>query len=519
MSWQGGRKMARYKDYNYDQLKMIPVAFDRQILPGSFEYSLSYLIDHELDLSRFDQHYRNDDNGRPAYDPRLLLKIIILAYSKGITHSRKIERLCRDNITFMALSADLQPDHSTLSDFISRSPEAITDLFSQVVLMCDQLGLIGKEMFAIDGCKLPSNASKEWSGTHAELTKKRQKIDRAVRRMLQRHREQDRAEQQQDIYEREREQIKKLRAVSRKIKRFIDNEAERTGVSGKVVKGNITDNESAKMKTSHGVIQGYTAVATADDKHQVVVHAEAFGQGQEHGLLKPVLEGIRATFKEGSKETQKQLRKTKITADSGYHNRETLEYLEAEEIDGYLADTGFRSRDPRFKDHKEPVERNKRKDKERFSQSEFIIDLNQQSCICPAGNRMWVKAKRARIGHRLFMQFQAYEQDCNACGLRKRCLRSETQRTPRQINVALDITEEQKTGVIERMKRKIDSPQGRHIYSQRLGTVEPVFGHITDAIGIKRFSYRGKRKVDGQWKLMMMLHNILKIHRYGWEWA
>ena len=73
--------------------------------------------------------------------------------------------------------------------------------------------------------------------------------------------------------------------------------------------------------------------------------------------------------------------------------------------------------------------------------------------------------------------------------------------------------------MIERMKRKIDCPEGRHIYSQRLGTVEPVFGHITDAIGIKRFSLRGRRKVDGQWKLMMMLHNILKIHRYGWEWA
>ena len=74
-------------------------------------------------------------------------------------------------------------------------------------------------------------------------------------------------------------------------------------------------------------------------------------------------------------------------------------------------------------------------------------------------------------------------------------------------------------GVIERMKRKIDSRQGRHLYSQRLGTVEPVFGHITDAIGIKRFTLRGKRKVDGQWKLMMMLHNMLKIHRYGLEFG
>src|SRR5512147_672005 len=183
--------MGRYKDYNYDQMKMLPISFDRQILPGSFEYSLSYLIDHELDLTAFDQQYNNDDNGRPAYDPRLLLKIIILAYSKGITSSRQIERLCRDNITFMALSADLQPHFTTLADFISRSPEAIADLFGQVVMMCDQLGLIGKEMFAIDGCKLPSNASKEWSGTKADLRKKKEKMEKAVKAIIAKHREMD----------------------------------------------------------------------------------------------------------------------------------------------------------------------------------------------------------------------------------------------------------------------------------------------------------------------------------------
>lgn len=509
--------MARYKDYNYDQMKMLPVSYDKQILPGSFEYSLSYLVDNELDLSAFDQQYQNDFTGRPAYDPKLLLKIIILAYSKGITSSRQIERLCRENIVFMALSADLQPDHSTVADFISRAPDTLADLFGQVVLICDRLGLIGKEMFAIDGCKLPSSASKTWSGTHAELNKKRKKIDRAVRRMLQRHREQDTAEQRPDIYEREQAQIKKLRAASRKIKQFLDTEPERKGVSGRTVKSNITDNESAKMKTSHGVIQGYTGVAAVDNQHQVVVFAEAFGQGQEHGLLKPVVEGIKATFTDNR--SRKVLKQTKLTADSGYHNREMLEYLEAQQVDSYIADTGFRARDPRFKDHKAAKERNKRQDKERFSQSEFIIDRKRETCRCPAGKAMWLKARRARIGHHLFMQFQGYEKDCNNCGLRKRCLRNEAQDTPRQINVTLDITQEQKMGILERMKRKLDSPRGRYIYSQRLGTVEPVFGHVTDAIGIKRFSYRGKRKVDGQWKLMMMLHNILKIHRYGWEWG
>ena len=268
---------------------MIPVSFERQILPGSFEYSLAWLVDHELDLAQLDARYRNDDGGRPAYDPRVLLKIVLLAYSKGVTSSRRIERLCRENIVFMALGADLQPDHSTIADFISRSPETIGGLFTQIVMTCDQLGLIGKEMFAIDGCKLPSNASKQWSGTHEELDKKRRKIDRAVRRMLQRHREEDTAATEPDIHEREQAQIKKLRAASRKIKTFLDTEPERRGVSGAVVKGNLTDNESAKMKTSHGVIQGYTGVAAVDDRHQIVVYAEAFGQGQHaaHGECLP----------------------------------------------------------------------------------------------------------------------------------------------------------------------------------------------------------------------------------------
>ncbi len=301
----------------------------------------------------------------------------------------------------MALSADQQPDHSTVADFISRAPDVLADLFGQVVLICDRLGLIGKEMFAIDGCKLPSNASKTWSGTHAELNKQRKKIDRAVRRMLQRHREQDTAEQAPDIYEREQEQIRKLRATPRKLKQFLESEPERKGVSGKTVKSNITDNESEKMKTSHGVIQGYTGVAAVDSQNQVVVHAEAFGQGQEHGLLKPVVEGIKATFKD--KPSQKVLKQTRLTADSGYHNREMLEYLEAEKIDSYIADTGFRTRDPRFKDHKEAKERNKRQDKERFSQREFKIDRKRETCRCPAGKMMWLKARQARIGHHLFM--------------------------------------------------------------------------------------------------------------------
>ncbi|ALP52840.1 transposase [Candidatus Tenderia electrophaga] len=167
--------MARFKDYSYEQMTMLPVSFDRQILPGSFEYNLTYLIEECLDPSIFHHRYKNDDGGRPAYDPAILLKIVLLAYSKGITSSRKIEQLCRDNILFIAISANTQPHFTTIADFISSSHEEIEKLFLQVLMVCDQAGLIGKDMFAIDGCKLPSNASKEWSGTQADLKKKKLK--------------------------------------------------------------------------------------------------------------------------------------------------------------------------------------------------------------------------------------------------------------------------------------------------------------------------------------------------------
>jgi len=505
--------MPRFKDYDYNQMKMIPLSFDRQILPGSFEYSLCYLIDHEIDQKIFSHRYINDDNGRPAYDPALLLKIVMLAYSKGITSSRKIEALCRENIIFMAMSADTRPHFTTVADFISSSADEIASLFKQVLLMCDELGLLGKDMFAIDGCKLPSNASKDWSGTKAELKKKQDKIDKAVRYMLDKHKQTDNKENNGAMIEHEQQQIEKLKAASKKIKIFLAENEDRTGVSGKVIKSNITDNDSAKMKTSHGVIQGYNGVAAVDSKHQVIVAAEAYGQGQEHDLLEPMIEQAHQNLKHSKQQKQK----TKITADSGYCNKKALAYLDDNGIDGYVADTGFRSRDPRFKDYKEHKSTTRLKPKARFKVEDFDVNIKKQTCTCPAGHAMWLCSSKAKIDEHYFMQFQAYEADCPVCPLKSQCLRKADQKTPRQVNIKVGTADKKKSSLLEKMKQKIDSDKGRHIYSQRLGTVEPVFGHINTMIGIKRFSLRGKTRVNAQWQLISMVHNMLKIHRYGWQ--
>src|SRR5262245_2424354 len=167
--------MARYKHYDYAQTKLLPVNFDRQILPGTFEYTLNYLIDEKIELSVFEARYKNDKGGAPAYAPAILLKIILFAYTKGIIHSRQIEQLCRENVVCMALSADTTPHFTTIAAFVSSLSAEITTIFRNIWRVCDEAGLIGREMFAMDGVKLPANTSKEWSGTKTDLQQKVQK--------------------------------------------------------------------------------------------------------------------------------------------------------------------------------------------------------------------------------------------------------------------------------------------------------------------------------------------------------
>src|SRR5688572_1479881 len=98
--------------------------------------------------------------------------------TRGIVSSRQIERCCGENIIFMALSADSQPQFTTIAEFVSSNAEAITVLFRDLLLICDELDLVSRALLPIDSCKLPSNASKQCSGTKADLDDKRKKMER-----------------------------------------------------------------------------------------------------------------------------------------------------------------------------------------------------------------------------------------------------------------------------------------------------------------------------------------------------
>ena len=176
--------MAKYKHYDYAQNVLVPISLEDQIAPGTLEFAIQTLVEERIDASIFDERYNNDETGCRAYDPKVLLKVVLFGYSRGLISSRKIERACKENVTFMALSCGQQPDHSTIAAFVSSMKDEILPLFRDVLLVCEEMKLLGGTFFALDGIKLPSNASKEWSGKHSDLNRKKEKIEKKVERLL-----------------------------------------------------------------------------------------------------------------------------------------------------------------------------------------------------------------------------------------------------------------------------------------------------------------------------------------------
>jgi transposase len=507
--------MARYKPIDLSP-KEISVDYARQILPGSFEYALCYLIDREMDLAAFAARYRNDDGGAPAYAPALLLKIILLAYSRGLVSSRAMESACRQNVLFMAVCGGATPHFTTLAAFVSTGGEALSQLFTQVLVGCDRQGLLGRELFAIAGEKLPSNASKARSGTRKEFQREAKKMEGTVRRMLARHRQEDLTRTcEPSLRTREVRQVERLKQEAEKIRAWLQaHPVDRRGVRGGIRKSNRTDNESAKMATGKGVIQGYTGVAVVDEKHQIIVSAQAHGVGQEQELLVPAVEAVEALRAEA----------TVITADAGYQSEANLQQLAEHGLDAYLPDNGYRKRDPRYRDQEKhrckpaPLY-NKGAEPANpclFRPQDFHLAEDHSHCVCPAGARLFRNGHhRDRRGF-VALKFTGRKTACGGCPVRTRCLRSPEKTPVRQVSLVLGPTVGKPETYTARMKRKIDSPLGREMITRRFATVEPVFGNLRHNKRLSRFTLRGRTKVDGQWQLYCLVHNIEKLAHWGY---
>jgi transposase len=504
--------MAKFKPCNDNQMVMLPISLPTQLVPGTLEHTINQLVDKHIDLAVLEARYHNDQTGATAIHPKILLKVILLAYARGLLSSRQIERACHENIIFIALCYGYTPDHSTIASFMSSLQSEIQTLFSNILLVCEELGLLAGTHFSLDGVKLSANVSKEWSGTFDELKHKRDKLQEKLQRVMA---EQAQADQQPEVaLERQRKRERRFQLQVERLNQFLQEQAPKRGGDGQEIQSNVIDNESAKMPSAHGVIQGYNAQALVDSKHQVILAAEAFSS-QDHQNLAPMLAVAKQHWRAlGKDETFFQGKQ--LTADSNYHSFNNLAVCQAEQIDAYIPDIQFRKRDPRFADQdrfQASLHRRQRPAAKPnlFTVSDFSFDANQQVYRCPQGKELTRHARNQVNRYRTYDIYQAHPKDCAACPVRLRCLSKPTT-SRRYLSVPVDA---EQPNLIDAMKAKIDTEQGKRIYARRLGIVEPVFANLCVHKRLHRFTVRSKLKVDIQWRLFALVHNIGKIHTFG----
>lgn len=515
--------MPNFKKTDINQSAFVAIHFADQIHPGTFEYTLHYLIEEHIDLTPFHEYYSNDGGGRSAYDPAIMLKIILFAYSRGITSSRDIQWQCEHNIIFKALSCDSVPHFTRIAAFVSRFSDAMTSVFEQVLLVCHDKGLIGNELLAIDGCKMPSNASKSESGTFKELAQKQAKIRKRIRSSIAEHKRLDgRKPAERDYKNKLKQEVDSLDKHAKKIDQFLKTHSPRMGQGKKPkeVKSNLTDNESGKMTTSKGTIQGYNGIATVDKLHQIIIDASAYGEGQEYHTLQPILEKIEERYRRLGVSDAIYQTGVVVTADTGYANDENYDYLRSKGVNAYVPDQHFRRRDKRFKTQKETYGKRHQADvkyiKKVIPSSEFEFNVRDKTCRCPEGNEMWLKHETTSKEGKRKLFFEGKLTDCRGCERRTECMRNPHAADTREGNgrqVSVTYTNGRTAG--DWMRRRVDSKLGKVYYGHRMSVVEPVFGNIEANKRLNRFSLRGKKKVNGQWQLFCLVHNIEKLTNYA----
>jgi hypothetical protein len=364
----------------------------------------------------------------------------------------------------MALSCWQQPDHSTIAAFVSSMKDEIISLFRDILMVCDEMNLLGGTAFALDGCKLPSNASVDWSGRRADFEKKKGKLEERITELIEEQEGTDKREGKRDSKgsppgggSKDR-QIEKLEKHAERIGKWLENYKPRRGTVGQELKQNLTDDESAILVTSRGTYQGYNGQALVDSKHQVIVHGEAFGRGQDVEHVSPMIRGAKKNMgKLGHGGDY--FRNTVLMADADYHSPANLKACEDEGLDAYIPDKRFRRRDPRLRVVRPTP-------KKRFVLEDFRFHAETDEYICPAGRRLRRTVKRCRSGETYYRRYSADTEDCKGCTLQAKCLMRPTSRN-------------------------------RSIH----------------------FTLRSKAKVNVQWLLYCMVHNIGKICNAGFAWA
>jgi transposase len=499
---KGAIPLMNVRPYNNKEQLLFPPSVGDYLEEKDIAHVIDEVVE-QMDLNPFYQ--KVSFVGNPAYHPAMMVKIWFYGYATQTVSSRKIaDKLSRD-IGFIYLSGMQKPDFRTLSDFRKNHAEEFKTLFVQMVKICHRLGMTQFGEISIDSTVMKANASVSKSYDESELIKERKKLEGRVEAYLQEVQSNDLLEDRkygenhpgntlpEEIQDKQR-RIEKMKRVIEQLK-----EAEVRLESSNEKETNLTDPDARLQKNRTRVEPGYRAEVAVDSKEQIILSQEVTTDRNDSHQLIPMVKQLLESKKNAcSDEIEKQSsKKIIVSADAGYNSSTSFATLEEEPyrdiIDPYVPNTTSHGKE-RGAGH----DRNSP-----FHPSQFKYDSSSNSFECPEGKTLrfqgtsWVSGAR----HHTYGASPSCQQ-CRHFGV---CTSNKKGRH-------ISVLEHQK--LMDRMREKLSTSEGRKIYNRRKTIVEPVFGQMRHNLGFRSFLTRTLSKVKGEFSLMCITHNLLKVARY-----
>jgi transposase len=469
---------------NKNQLFLLPPSVNEWVRADHPARVLSDVVDH-LDVSGFRDVSRE---GRPCYDPRMMVKVLLWGYATGVRASRKIEERLHSDVVFMWLAGLQKPDFRTICLFRKDNQPAIEGLFAQVLMVAKQMGFLKLGLVALDGTKLRASAGIGSFKQVSEWRKELAKAQAEVRRMLADAEAQDAADDARYGSDRRGDELPEgLADAKERVRKIESLLGHLDGGTEATQRVSMTDPESRYMHTQTGSQPAYNA-QVAVTRDQIIVHADVTTEPVDTNQLVPAIEGIRSLT--GRKPKQ-------LVADTGYRSGSNLRALERARVEGYLPETEERN-----------IGRLKRGHPELYGKEAFKYDKRRCCYSCPAGQTLdpyTLSRRKTKYGGGVTAVFRAAPGVCAACSQRERC--TTDSRNGRAIS-RNDYEEER-----QRMRQKLATDEGRAIYGKRKCIVEPTIGQLKMVGGIIRLLLRGLSGAKIEWKWATTAHNLLKLSR------
>ena len=458
---------------NRNQIMLLPQAVEDYIAKDDPVRAYDAFVE-ALDYNTLGLVIDDNQAGANPYWPKAILKLLIYGYAYGIRSSRKLERACYHNLSFIWLTEDIKPDYRTIARFRIANKDIVKNVLRQCARMCLKLGLIEGNTLFVDGTKMKANASLKNTWSKDRLQKYEDKIDENIERILAECEAIDNAEANNGSLIKLKEEL----ADQETLKAHIAEIAKELKESGKP-KLNTTDPDSFVSKSDRGAKMYHNAQVTVDEKHGLIVNSDVVNQSVDANQL-----SIQARQAKDTLDKKPQ----NLCADNGYYSIDDIEKMDAG-INVIIPSQGqlIKERTP---DKIKP-----------FPKDAFAYDDKRDCYICPE-NKELRRTKLTIPDRPNAIIYQARGCDCKSCPHFGACTTSANGRK---------IIRQKNETLMQRLAQIYDNDTGQQIYKLRKQKAELPFAHFKHNMNMRQLLLRGIAKAGAELSLCAIGYNLIRM--------